>query len=533
MSQKKKTLDRTLLVVGVVGSLALVNVIGAVKVFGRLDLTADRQFTLSQATRETLDGLKDPVTVRAYFSADLPAPYSTNARYVKDLLDEYYAKGHGNFRYEFVDPAAEESDADKDKKKDVKHDIFGRAVREATAVERELQSLGIPPVQVRVNEADKLEVKRAYMGLAINFGDKKEVLPVVKETAGLEYDLTTLLRKLTRAKTPKIGLVAGHDSPSTDKELSRAWQLLGQTYATTQVDLTKEAEVPADVDALLVVGPKTPFSDAEKRALDKFVMSGKGAAFLLDAIRPDLSTMQTTDMTPGLGDLLKTWGVDVKPGLVLDAECAMINITQQRGGMRITQPVSYPFMPVPKGLDPHHPLTRGLGNVAFAFMSPLDVAESDGNVKREVLVKSSPRAWVQEPPYNLDPLQRWTQDMVKDEGQKSLVVAVSGQLKSFAGGEPAKNARVLVAGGASFMSDQFLSPGNEALVLNVVDWLVLDEALLAVRSRGLGAAPLADVGEYARSAVKYVNIAGVPLALVAFGLVRWRVREKRRKEVSV
>jgi len=530
MSQKK-TIDRTMLVAGVVGSLVLLYVIG-VKLFGRLDLTADRQFTLGQATRDTLDGLKDPVTVRAYFSADLPPPYSTNARYVKDLLDEYYAKAHGNFRYEFIDPAAEESDADKEKKKDVKRDIFGRPVREATAIERELQALGIPSLEVRVNEADKLEVKRAYMGLAIQFGDKKEVIPLVKETSGLEYDLTTLLRKLTRTKTPKVALVGGHEGPGTDKDLARAWQLLGQAYTTTQVDLTTQPEIPADVDALLVVGPKTPFSDAEKRALGKFVASGKGAAFLVDAIRTD-STLQVTEMSPGLGDLLAAWGVTVKPGLVLDQQCATINVAQQRGAMRITQSIPYPFIPMPRSLDPHHPLTRGLGSVGFPFMSPLEVAASDGNVKRDVLVRSSPRSAVQEPPYNLDPLQRWTQDSFKDQGAKDLIVTLSGQLPGFAGGAPAQNARVLVAGGSAFMTDPFLTPGNEALVMNLVDWLVLDEAMLSVRSRGLGAAPLADVGEGARATVKYLNIVGVPALLVAFGLVRWRLREKRRTEVSV
>jgi ABC-type uncharacterized transport system involved in gliding motility auxiliary subunit len=82
----------------VVGSLILVNVIG-IKVFGRLDLTSDRQFTLSSATKATLRGLSDPLTVRAYFSKELPPPYSTQARYVHDLLDEYAAHGHGNFSY--------------------------------------------------------------------------------------------------------------------------------------------------------------------------------------------------------------------------------------------------------------------------------------------------------------------------------------------------------------------------------------------------------------------------------------------------
>ncbi len=528
----KKVIDRSLLATLVIGCLVLVNVIG-VKVFGRADLTADKQYTLSRATKSVLSSLKDPLTVRAYFTADLPAEQSSNARYVKDLLDEYYNAASGNFRYEFIDPAASETDADKEKKKDIKHDIFGRAVREATSVEQELQSLGIPPVQVRVNEADKIEVKRAYMGLALFYGDKKEVIPVVKDTTELEYDLTLLIRKLSREKTPKIALIGGHDGYTAQGGIGRAWQLLGQNYELVTVDLTQHKEIPADVDAALVAGPMTPFGDEEKRALDAFIMSGKSAAFLLDTIRPELQTLESRAAEHGLGDLLASYGVDILPGLVLDAECAMINVAQQRGFMRIMQPVSYPFIATPRALDAEHPLTRGIGNVSFPFMSALAATADPGEgVKVASIVRSSPRSWIQEAPFNLDPMQRWTADMVKEEGIKNLVMSASGPLKSYANeGLMATNARVLVAGGATFMTDQFLSPGNEALLLNLVDWLVLDEALLEVRTRGLGAAPLAELGEGARKAVKLINIAGLPFAFVVLGVVRWRLRERRRSQV--
>ncbi len=529
---QKKNLEKSTLSAALLGSLVAFNVV-SVYLFGRLDLTRDDQFTLSRATETVLSELKEPVTVRAYFTADLPPPYGSNARYVRDLLDEYFAASGGNFRYEFVDPAAEESDADKELKKDVKQDIFGRAVREATSVEKELQTLGIPPVQVRVNEGDKLEVKRAYMGLAIHYGDKKDVIPVVQDTNGLEYDLTTLIRKMTREKTPKIAFVTGHGGVDAQKDMSRVHQLIGQLYEVTSVDLST-SEMPADIDAVIVAGPATPFSDDEKRKLDQFVMSGKGAAFLLDSVQPDLQTLEAKDASHGLGDLLKAYGVELMPGLVLDAECATINITQQRGFMRIAQPVKYPFMPQPKGLDASHPLTRGLQAVALPFISPVNVAfaEQDG-VRADVLVKSSSNSWIQEPPYNLDPLQRWTPDLVKDAGTKSLLVTVSGALKSFSGEGTAQNGRVLVAGGSAFLTDQFMSQTNQALALNLIDWLVLDEALLSMRARGLAAAPLAELSDGTRGMVKYINIVGLPFAFIAFGLVRWRVREKRRRDVSL
>ncbi|MBN1960858.1 MAG: GldG family protein [Deltaproteobacteria bacterium] len=531
---QKKLVDLTVLAVAIVGSLILINIVG-VKLFGRLDFTRDRQFSLSKATKDTLAELKGPVTVRAYFTADLPPQYSANARYIKDILDEYYSNSNDNFRYEFIDPATAETAADKEKKKEVKHDIFGRAVREPTSIERELETLGIPPVQVQVNEDDKVEVKRAYMGIAVIAGEKKEVIPVVQNSAGFEYDLTTLIRKLTRAKLPKIALIDGHQGFDTDKEISNAWQLLARNYQMIKVDLTQQKEIPVDVDAIIIASPKTPFSQDEKRALDAFVMSGRGAAFLLDVIRPDMQTMQSEPANHGLDDLMQAYGVTVGPGLVVDSNCARIRVKQIRGNMQFIQPVAYPFIPFSQALDRQHPLTRGLANVAFPFISPVYVNTSDNDtIKVEKLIQSSSQSWLQKPPYNLDPMQRWTMDMVNDEGAKNLIVTLSGALKSYANpNNHANNARVIVAGGASFIHDQFLSQTNATLLMNLVDWMLLDDALLAVRSRGLAAAPLNETSDMGRAAAKWINIIGVPFVLVGFGLVRWQLRERRRKNIKV
>jgi gliding-associated putative ABC transporter substrate-binding component GldG len=535
---KKKALNASLLTAAVIGSLVLVNVIG-LGVFHRFDLTRDHQFTLSEATRTSLAALKDPITIRAYFTKDLPPPHSTNARFVKDLLEEYYAAGHGKVRYEMIDPTSEETDADKEKKKDISQDIFGRAVREETSVEKELREMGVPPVQVRVNEGDKLEVKRAYMGIVVQYQDKKEVLPLVSDTAGLEYDLTTLIRKVSREKAPKIALIGGHQGPDPDKEMTHFVALLKQLYEVSNIDLTQQPQIPDDIDALLVVGPKTAFSDAEKQVIDKFVTSGRSAAFLLGAVAPDVHTLAANPTQHGLNDLLAGYGVKIGDGLVLDAQCATITVSQQRGFMQIQQPVRYPFFPMPQSLDPKHPLTRGLSQIAFPFMSPLELALPQGSsVKGEVIARSSRESWIQSPPFNLDPFQRWTRDQIKDEGEKGLLVTLQGAIKShYAPDAPAASSgssRVLVAGGYAFVLDDMMSKGNEVLSLNLLDWLVQDEALLAVRARGMAAAPIDDkLTDTKRNVAKYANIAGLPLAFIAFGIVRWRLRESRRRKVTL
>jgi hypothetical protein len=127
-------------------------------------------------------------------------------------------------------------------------------------------------------------------------------------------------------------------------------------------------------------------------------------------------------------------------------------------------------------------------------------------------------------------------------------VQVSGKLKShFAAEAQASTAsgtpllaeskgepRVIVAGGSAALWDDFMGRPNQALLLNVADWLLLDPALLAMRTRGLAEAPLQqELSATTRNTVKFGNAFGIPFALAAFGLVHWRRRESRRATVTV
>jgi ABC-type uncharacterized transport system involved in gliding motility auxiliary subunit len=372
---------------------------------------------------------------------------------------------------------------------------------------------------------------------------------VVKQTNNLEYDLTTLIRKLTRTKTPKVAFVTGEGSADPEKDLGKIHGLLTQLYDVSTLKLNETPKIGDDIDAIIVLGPKTPFNDAAQKAIDAFVVSGRSAAFLIDSVKPTLTTLEAEKADHGLTAMLESYGVKIEDGLALDPECATITVQRQQGFMRIAQPVRYPFMPLAQATDPDHPLTRGMAQIAFPFMSPLSVTvPADGPVKADVLAKTSAEAWMEKWPFNLDPFQRWTKDMVGEQKAQNLVVALSGPVKSHFGQGPAPapakegeeapavggtNARVLIAGGSSMMTDQFMSPTNQALALNLIDWLLSDEGLLALRSRGLGGAPIDELSDGVRAAIKYGNIVGVPLAFIAFGLVRWRRRETRRQLIKL
>jgi gliding-associated putative ABC transporter substrate-binding component GldG len=529
-----------------VGCLVLLNIL-AVRTFGRFDATRDQIYTLAKASQDTMAGLEDPVTITAYFTEDLPPPYSSNARYVRDLLEEFRAASKGKLSFEFLDPMTQETAEDKETKKEVKRDIFGRVFREPTSVERELAQAGVQPVEVRVIEDDQMQTKRAYMGIVIKHQEKKEVIPVVQDVRTLEYDLTSLVRKLTRPKTPVLGVVQGHDAPTLHEKLTRLQTLLSQMYEVRPVDLAAKERLDADIDALLVIGPKTQLQTNELKAIDQFVMEGKSVAFFLDSVQVDARTFEPSEATHGLGPLLETYGIKLGDQLVADVESAQLNVQERRGFMIVSMPVPYPFIPLLERLEGESPVTEGLSGVTLPFSTVVTATPPEG-AQATVLAKSSRKSWLENKPYNLDPRRDWRTETISLNGPHPLMVQVSGKLKShFAAEAQASSAsglpvlaeskgepRIIVAGGSAALWDDFMGRPNQALLLNVADWLLLDPALLAMRTRGLAEAPIQqELSTTTRNAVKFGNAFGIPFALAAFGLVRWRMREARRATVTV
>jgi gliding-associated putative ABC transporter substrate-binding component GldG len=432
----------------------------------------------------------------------------------------------------------------------VKQDIFGRRFREPTSIEKELTQAGIQPVEIRVIEDDQQQTKRAYMGLVISYNERKETIPVVRGIEGLEYDLTSLVRKMTRIKMPVLGVLQGHGEPSITEKLRFLQSALSQTYEVRPVQLEQGKDrFDTALDALLVVGPKTALNAQEVKALDQFLMEGKSVALFLDTLQVDLKQFNPQEAQHGLGELLTAYGVTLGDQLVADVSSANINISEQRGYMLVQMPVPYPFLPVVKHLEGDSPVSKGLGDVLFPFATVVSAAPSEG-VQAVVLARSSNKSWLENKPPNVDPRRDWRNENPTVNGPHPLMVQLSGKLKSKFAAEAAQSApgaspvlteakgeaRLIVVGTSALVQDDFVgqSRSNQALMLNIADWLVLDPAMLAMRTRGMQVATLKpELSDGTRNFVKFGNALGLPLALALFGLVRWRMREARRSTVTV
>ena len=169
--------------------IILVNLAG-LTLFFRVDLTENKMFSLSDVSKEVVSSLSEPLTIKVFFTKNLPAPHNNTERYLHDLLKEYELHSNTFFNYSFYD---------------VSPDAESMGV--SGSVNRELaESYGIRPIQIRMIEQDELKFKNAYMGLVIIHGDIIEKIEAVTSMDGLEYQLTTAIKKMNNKISALLAL---------------------------------------------------------------------------------------------------------------------------------------------------------------------------------------------------------------------------------------------------------------------------------------------------------------------------------------
>ncbi|TNF53295.1 hypothetical protein EP227_06165 [bacterium] len=153
----------------------LINVVG-VTLFFRVDLTANHVYSLSKTSEDVVATLSEPLTIKVFFTRNLPAPYNNIERYLHDLLEEYSVSSNRHFNYQFYNVSTEETEQAK------QNQVLA-------------ENYGILPVQIQNIEQDEVKFQRAYMGMVIIHGDIIEAIPTITSTDGLEYKITSTIRK--------------------------------------------------------------------------------------------------------------------------------------------------------------------------------------------------------------------------------------------------------------------------------------------------------------------------------------------------
>jgi len=321
--------------------LIAVNLIAARLLPQRLDLTAERLYTLSPGTRQTLAQIDEPITLRFYYSRllgdTLPA-YGVYAQRVRALLDQYVAAAHGKLRLEVYDP------------------------QPFSSVEDRALAFGLQGVPLN-SEGEKV-----YFGLAgSNSTDDQQTIRffVPNRERLLEYDLTRLVHTLAVPKRTVVGLLTTLPLEGANGPLPLLAQL-------RQLDEVKElpltlAAIPEGIDVLMLVQPhKLP--DQTLFAIDQFVLRGGAALVFVDPYSEAAARGGAAgDAIAGdLEPLFKAWGVRLVPNAVAadrrDARRVVVPAGQGGGSMHYVAWLDL------KGaeLNPDDPVTANLREVTLA-----------------------------------------------------------------------------------------------------------------------------------------------------------------------
>ena len=364
MLTKSKVRTTLLLVFGIV---ILINIIAA-RFFLRLDFTEDKRYSLSDATENILSNLKDPVTITAYFSENLPPNVAQVKQDFKDLLIEYASKSDNLVVYEFVNP------------------------NETQESEVKAQQAGIRPIMINVRERDQMKQQRAYLGAIVQMGDKKEVIPFIQPGAAMEYDLSTTIKKLTATNKPWIGFINGDGEPSI-KEMPQLMEQLDILYNVDSLKLNPDTAIASKYKTLVIVDPKDSISQSKLSQLDTFLERGGNILAAYSAVDANMSTASGNEVKSNFGDWLKQKGIEPEKDFLVDANCTSVMVKQQQGMFVFQTPVKFPYLPIITNFA-KHPVTEGLESVVLMFVSPLKINPADTLVHFTPIAFSSKKSGV-------------------------------------------------------------------------------------------------------------------------------------------
>ena len=465
------------------------------------------------------------------------------------------------------------------------HDAYGRLNRrnmdmiewqrvnpeEASLVDELAARYGVMKINWSAGN-DGEEAGAGSLGIVLEYGDRFRTVPldvarvfgsyVITGLDRLDERLAEALRSLMD-NAVTIGYATGHGELSLEDARSgtgRLNQLVADTYTFEAVDLST-GQVPPHVSMLMINGPKNTFDEKARYALDQFLLRGGSVFLLVDSFMeiPDQGGQyggmpQFVPVSTGLDSLLERYGVSVGKNYVLDKKCYE---AQQRGVGKV--PLYYVPLVDRSGMNQNHPVSRDLAFVLFLQAASVDSVAASGEDGKTVipLATSSPQSWLMADRITLDtramPLPE--EDAMKAQ---QLAVLVEGRFDSaFASPPPSgtngdadedspfspdthlarsvQPGKLLVVGTSAITTPMVMDEEGKQpvsiFVRNAIDYLNGRGEFAEMRTKGLSLEILDETTPSVRSAVRAVNLYGVPLLAVLAGLGAWRLRVRRREKI--
>jgi ABC-type transport system involved in multi-copper enzyme maturation permease subunit/ABC-type uncharacterized transport system involved in gliding motility auxiliary subunit len=391
----------------------------------RIDMTEDKIYTVSEASKSILSRPDAPVRVNLYITpeADMPTAMKTLETDLTDKLEELRVASGGKIEYAVVHMQVANVIADKTPTEEAEEEAAG----EDEAVERRMLDKGVEPFSVQAMTGDEITNKLVYSSLGVAYKDNpEEIIPQVMPQLlpELEYRLVSTIYKLTRENKPKVALVAPKEAVAIDPMMRRMMEQQGmqipesddpyiyleqilnhEKYEVTRVELTKESPLPEEFDTLVVVNPRN-LSERQRWEIGRALHAGKSVVLAAQHYnwnyQPSASGMRITraEEKPELNPLLEAYGLGVSDEVLMDVNHVPLNI---RGGdnpiaQMFGQPVNLPMhiLLSSSSMSQDTAITSRLSNVFYLWGTALNIDDAklaELGLSKNVVMSTTPEAW--------------------------------------------------------------------------------------------------------------------------------------------
>jgi hypothetical protein len=453
----------------------------AFKHYARWDFSRDQKYALSDKTRRFLDTLKGKMRITVFFSPNTPITAD-----VQNLLTEYQYAGKGKIDVENIDPERNLSRA---------KELFDKY---KVVTDESLLVLDYEGRNKTVKASEMADVDQSGMA----FGEG----PRVSAFKG-EQVITSGMIDLVEGKKKSLGYVTGHKEPSlsTNSTITVLKTFIeNENIKFQELNLLDVNAIPADVKALMIVGPQYDFSEREMNLLRNF-WDKQGRILLL---------ADPTAKTPNLRAFVDELGVK------LNDDRLMVFVRTGIQEVALTRDVQAHFIG-------DSPITKRLADVRALFLGGTSsiTLQSDrvraANVRLEPLIQAE-KGYFAEKDYNTGDQAKLQADAQQSTDTPIIIGAAAEKGGSADQRVQVDSSRLVAVSNASFVQDNAITQDQQGLdfVSGSVNWLLSREQLIGIAPKI--PKPLTfTLGEEGLRRMRWLLLVLLPLIPAAIGTMVW------------
>ena len=523
----------------------------------RWDLTDDRHYSLSEASKELLRQTDAPIEVTLLLDGDLNAGFRRLKKATEETIEEL--------------------------------GVFAQITNHKSQITNAVgDSLGLSPIIIHEREQNgKTAQTTVYPYALMSYKGKRAVVTLLKNTRGLsgeenlnasieqlEFAFMEALHLLQQTETPRVAILEGHGEPDEAHTydlmtaLSKYYQIDRGAIVESQKsrDESQESKVNSHIldgyKAIIIAAPQTAFSDEERFVIDQYIMRGGAVLWALNGVRFSEEVLQKEGFTPilplelNLTDMLFKYGVRVNPALVQDIQCLPIPVNVSNDPQQPNlQPMPWTYAPLLL-TSQGSPITKNLGQVMSTFVSPIDAVGGDDGIEKRVLLATSTASRVTATPgeVNLNDMNPEPADFkyqyvpiaVSMEGEFPSAYAhrmvPEGVIDESIIKRSVRTRQVVIGSGSVLLNEiqknQALPMGydrysgmqfsNRDFIANAILWLTDSEGLISLREKSVALRLLNDRRAHdQRAKVQSISVIAPVAILALIGGIVFVVRKKR------